>query len=1031
MALEYRILGPLELRRAGGLVALGGERQQKLLAVLLLNNGSVVSFDRLVDELWDDPPQTARRQVSNAVAGVRRAIDAAGGRLVTTTHGYRVETAGETVDSDVFRALVRDADTAAEGGRSRDAVASLTDALALWRGPLLDGLMSSSISAARDTMAEQRLIAVERLARLRLELDDSTLVAELVGHVAENPLRESLRATLMRALYRVGRQGDALAVFEEGRRLLADELGADPGPELRALHERMLRSQPAGELAEPLTAESSGSFLPYDTPDFTGRSADVTQVLTLAGGVPSGAVVILVVEGMGGVGKTALAVHVAHLLLDRYPDGQYFVDLQGYTDDKRPMAVDEAVDALLWQSGVPARQMPADAASRRDRWRERTAGKRVLVLLDNASDSSQVLPLLPGGPGSLVLVTSRRQLVDLPGAVPLPLDVLDPDGAAELFGRVASTDRVTVEREATEAVVELCGGLPLALRIAASRFRRRPLWTMADLAEQLRDRHRRDRTFTVDDHSVSGVIALSYRHLTPVRQRLFRLLGLAPVHDFDAYAAAALSGLPPAEAEDALEALLERNLVMQRDPGRYRFHDLVRDCARGVAEEIHPDEASLARSRLFDHYLGFVEKCCATLIMGAPRFRAEIAHATQAPAPDAAGMALRALRAEHRNLVMVVEHAATHGWFAHAWQLPCALLPYFVRIGQRAGVLDLAEHAVRAAGELGDQRGSALAWQVVAFALREHGRNLEVRDALERSVAICRELGDLPALAAGLRDLGVSLLQAGSLTGAAERFEEAHETAQTLGDLDNAINSGINLGIVACQLGMYERARSLFEQALAHHQRVRSIEGEAITLINIGWLEYSRERDELAIEPLDRAVGLSRSIGFVRGEVIGLSWLSVSWRALGHIDEALAVGVVAREAARSTDLHEPECDAITALAEAELAAGRLTEAQARFREVERISSEVDLPLVLARAREGLAHVAALLQEHDRARNLWGKALPLYQDDSLEAAQIRAHLTAPGDASVRCGRCRTGPGDSSPVAGLAEVRAPQRKARSGI
>ncbi|MBM7863766.1 AfsR/SARP family transcriptional regulator [Lentzea nigeriaca] len=1002
MVLEYRMLGPLELRRAGSPVELGGERQQKLLAVLLLNPGSVVSFDRLVDELWDDPPQTARRQVSNAAAGVRRVIGAAGGRLVTTTHGYRVQIDGETLDTHVFRALVRDADAAAEAGRLKEAAAALTDALALWRGPLLDGLVSSSITAARDAMAEQRLVAVERLALLRLELDDPALVAELVAHVAENPFRESLRATLMRALYRAGRQGDALAVFEEGRRLLAEELGADPGPELRALHERMLRSEPTGELAQPLTTEPVGSFLPYDTPDFTGRGAEVEQLLASA----ADGLMILVVEGMGGVGKTALAVHVAHLLVDRYPDGQYFVDLRGHTDDVRPMTADEAVDALLWQTGVPAHQMPGDPASRRDRWRERTAGKRVLVLLDNAADSAQVRPLLPGGPRSLVLVTSRRQLLDLPGAVPLPLDVLERDGAVELFGRIASADRVNAEREATEAVVALCGGLPLAVRIAASRFRRRPKWTMADLADQLRDRRRRDRTFTMEDQSVSGVIALSYRHLNPVRQRLFRLLGLVPGHDFDAYVAAALTGMSPADAEDVLEALLETNLVMQRDSGRYCLHDLVRDCARGMAEQLSADEVRGARHRLFDHYLGFAEKHCALLTMGYPRFTPEIAHASPAPAPDSAEVALRGLRAEHRNFVAVVEHAATHGWLTHAWQLPCALVPYFQRIGQRAGVLELADQAVRAAREQGDQRGLALAWQTVAFALREQGRSLEVRDVLERSVAICRELDDLPALAGGLRDLGVSLLQAGDLTESALRFEEARQVAQTLGDADNSVNSAINLGIVACQLGMYDRARLLFEQALVHHQRVGSVEGEAITLINIGWLEHNRERDEFAVDPLDRAIRLSRTIGFVRGEVVALSWLSVTYRAQGRLDEAKSVAVESREAARSSDLHEPECDAITAVAEADLAAGRLTEAQAGFHEAERVSLEGDLPLALARAREGLAHVAAALGEHDRARNLWGKALPVYHDEAPESTQIRAHLVAPGDKSVLCSRCRT-------------------------
>lgn len=592
MVLQYRMLGPLELRTADHVLPLGGRRQQTLLAALLLNTGTTVPFDRLVADLWDDPPRTAHRQVVNAAAAVRRVVEhGGGGPLVTTGHGYRLETAGDWLDVDEFGTLEEAAERSAATGRPAEAVELLQSALDLWRGPVLAGMASDSIDIARQRLAEKRLVAIERLAGLRLDIGEVTSsIGWLVGLVAEHPARESLRAMLMRALHRAGRPADALAVFAEGRALLAEEFGVGPGPELRLLHEQILQADlavgriPRARAAE--TAPARGScFLPSGPPDFTGRHADVRLLTSVRTNGAAGATPVVCVEGMGGVGKTALTVHAAHQLIEEYPDGQYFVDLRGFRENEFPMRSGMALEVLLRQSGIAPEQLPVGTGARRDLWRARVAGRRVLVVLDNAADAAQLRPLMPASAGSLVLVTSRRQLPALEGAVPVPLDVLPVAEAMSLFRRIAGPGRADSDPQAIRPIVALTGGLPLAIRIAASRFRRRPAWTLAHLAEQLRDVH----GLTAGDRSVAGVIILSYRHLSRSSQRLFRLLGTVPGPDFGARTAAALTGIPLAVVRQDLEELLECNLLVQDRIDRYRLHDLVRGCARRLAADARPD----------------------------------------------------------------------------------------------------------------------------------------------------------------------------------------------------------------------------------------------------------------------------------------------------------------------------------------------------------------------------------------------------------------------------------------------------------
>jgi DNA-binding SARP family transcriptional activator/tetratricopeptide (TPR) repeat protein len=998
--MDYRILGPLELRSAGRPVALGGERQQKLLALLLLGTGTVVSFDRLIDELWEDPPQTARRQVCNAAAAVRRVVTKGGGRLTTSTHGYRLDLPDGRLDADLFLAGVRDAQTAAQEGAPAQAVALLQSALDLWRGPVLDGLGSASIDAAAEGLREQRLQAVERLAELRLELGEvASLLGELTGQVAEHPLRESLRATLMRALDRAGRRGDALTVFEQGRRALAEELGADPGPELRALHAELLRAEPKPEHRPAVSAGRSS--LPFDIPDFTGRESEVDSLVEAIG---TRSPAIVTIEGMGGIGKTALVVHVAHRLEDRFPDGRCYVDLRGFTAETTPMTAGAALESLLRQIGVQPDQIPVDPAARRDLWLNETAHRRVLVVLDNAADATQVRPLLPGAPGAVVLVVSRCHLLAIEGAVPVSLDVLPADDAVALFRRIAGPAKADAEPEAVEDVISLCGRLPLAIRIAASRFCRRS-WSVAHLAEQLRDRQRRTRAFTANDLSVAGVLALSYHHLAEDRQRLFRLLALVPGADLDAYAAAALAGVSIYDAQDVLEELVECNLLMQRRFDRYCLHDLVRDCARDLADAADPpSELDTARRRLFDYYLRLADVRGRRSLPGRRGFEPVVTWEPELPASASEEDDIRQLRAEYKNMVAVADFASAHGWHVHAWQLPCLLTPYLTRVGLRSGVLELSRNALKAAQALGDRCGESMALTNIAFALREAGRHGEVLEFLDRAITISRELGDLPAAIGGLRDLGASQVQAGMLDDAAVSFTEAVALARSIDDQRAEVNSTIDLGFVDCNLGRYREADARFRDALAMHQLGGYVGGEVVVLINIGWLAQLRGRDAEAAVALERAVRLSREIGMSRGEGISLAWLGVTYRRQGRIADALAVGREALESARRMDLREPEGDALNGLAETCLAAGRLREAEALLWDAEELAMAGALPMVRARAHEGLAHVAARRGDADWARTHWERAVALYPDGAVDAENPSAHL---GDADAQCMRCFCG------------------------
>ncbi|GAA2687662.1 MULTISPECIES: AfsR/SARP family transcriptional regulator [Actinosynnema] len=585
--MEFRLLGPLEVWAGARRVPLGGARSECVLAVLLLEAGRVVSLPTLLQAAWGaQPPPTAVNQVRKIVAELRRRVPG-GARVITTDgSGYRADVTEERTDLGVFDRCLRQAREAAAGGDARAETAHLHEALALWRGPVLAGLDSPVIGPAATILQERRLAAADRLAELRLAGGEGReLVPELHARLVEDPLRESTRGQLMLALYRAGRQAEALRLYREGRRLLGDELGVDPGRELASLHERMLRSDPA--LAGVERAPAAPVFaappqaLPYAMADFVGRAAEQERIRERVR-EGRGGLTIIGLDGMPGVGKTSLAVHVAHGLAEEFPHGRFYVDLHGHSPVRPPVGPEEALEVLLRQAGVPSDRLPPGTVGRAALWRMRTAGRRLVVLLDNAVDTAQVRPLLPGAADSVVVVTSRSRIAGLDGALTLSLEPPPPDEVLRVVEGVLGADRVAAEPEAARELVTACGGLPLAVRIACTRLHNRPAWSIAHMVERLRDRRGGLGELAVEDRSVAAAVGLSFEELEPAHRRVLRLVGALPSADFDAHRVAELAGLAVDRAEAVLERLLDVRLLAQRSPGRYAVHEVVRAYTRGL-----------------------------------------------------------------------------------------------------------------------------------------------------------------------------------------------------------------------------------------------------------------------------------------------------------------------------------------------------------------------------------------------------------------------------------------------------------------
>ncbi|MET9227895.1 BTAD domain-containing putative transcriptional regulator [Lentzea sp. NPDC003310] len=880
---RYRLLGPLQIWRGGVELRLGGPRQRTLLAALALHANETVSFEHLSEAVWESPPAAPESNIRTYVAALRKLVQ---DDLVTVPGGYRLRVADDEVDVAVFSRLCAAGDEALKQGDHREAAARYEEALALWRGPALDGLtVGPRLEAELTLLQERRLTVAEQHARLSIELGQGErLIAELRRLTKQFPLREQLWLQLMHALQRANRPAEALQAFEDVRVLLADELGTDPGSELRELHARLLR----GDQPRPAL-----NTLPRDVADFTGRTIEIDRLTRAVTG--KAAVVISAIDGMPGVGKTTLAVHLAHRL--EYPDGQLFIDLHAHTAGRAPVEPTDALDVLLRALGIE--EIPVSLDERAAMWRGELSRRKLLVVLDNAVSADQVRPLLPGVPGSLVLVTSRARLVELEGTSTLTLDVLSEAEALQLFATIVGDERGT--DEAAREVVELCGRLPLAVRLAAGRLRSRPTWTTAHLATRLRE----GRLSELD-----AVFALSFSQLPTGHQRLFGLLGLHHGTDFDVDQAAALGELDPLECDGMLEDLVDVHLLESATLGRYRMHDLLRQYAQSKV-----DGSREPLTRLLDHFLDTANQATRLMSPAARKYEVDISYRPESRLVlRDYDHAVEWLETERQTLVAAVALSLDGDWRTHTWQLARALTFFCMVRGHTRDWATINELALEAAKDepaalaITTKNYAMVFWQTAQYPKAIHYN--------EQAIEMLRELGDLQGVAGTLNNLSLVYRTLGRHAEAADLLEQAITVARQLGDRHLESQAMSNVSNIYSALGRYDEALQACTSALALMREMGSRRDEADTQSALGMILHAMGRHAEALEALESALAAVRAIGDVTTETVVLNYLGEVLTAAGRPTEAVTRLREALELAERIDDRREAANAHKHLAQA-------------------------------------------------------------------------------------------------------------------
>jgi DNA-binding SARP family transcriptional activator len=891
---EVGLLGPLRVEVAGRPVELPAGRLPALLAVLAMSAGEPVSVDRLATAVWgEDVSVDARANLQTNVRRLRRLL---GAELIATRGGgYALVAEPDQVDALRFDRLLDLAAAAPDRAAQRD---RLVDALALWRGTPFDGVRSDWLEQTQSPRLQERYLAgLER--RIDLDLADGVqgdLAAELGELTGRYPLRESLWVRLLVALERSGRPAEALERYEAIRVRLAEELGTDPGPELQRVHADLLAGRPPGLPGgtPPATARVVPRQLPPDTDAFTGRDAAVRTLDRLLGdGSTPGPVVVAAIAGTAGIGKTALAVHWAHRVADRFPDGQLYVNLRGFDPSGSPMAPAEAVRGFLDALQVSPQGIPASLEAQAGLYRSLLAGKRALVLLDNARDAGQVAPLLPGAPGCLVLVTSRNQLPGLVAAAaahPVALDLLSRDEAIQLLARRLGDDRVAADPDATDQLVTRCAGLPLALAIVAARAATHPGFPLAVLADQLREARDGLDGFDAGDTATDAraVFSWSYRALGAPAARLFRLLGLDPGADVTTGAAASLAGYPPAQVRPMLAELASAHLVTEHIPGRYAFHDLLRAYAGELAHTVDTgSDRRAATHRLLDHYLHIAH--AADLLL----YRHGETITLTPPQPGVAAahlgdydQAMAWFTAEHRVLLAAIDHAARTGFDRHACQLAWTLFVFLHRQGHWHDRAAIQHAALDAARRLGDHDGQARAHRFLGFAYADLGRFHDAHLHLRRALELSGEIGD-PAGQAWThhyRDLVYGLQ--GRDADALDAAQRALRLFEAAGDRVGQAIALTDVGWYHGRLGHHQQALAFCTRALRLHQELDNRPYQAHTWSCLGETHQHLGDQPQAIACYQRALDLFRAFGDRYGEASTLAQLGEVHHSAGDPDAA-------------------------------------------------------------------------------------------------------------------------------------------------
>jgi len=903
-AVRFVLLGPVQAVVGGQPVQINRAQRRAVLAYLLLQARRTVSVDELVDALWGvQPPATARTQIFAAVSAVRRALRAAGRDPVRSNPGgYRLDLDDDELDVDAFQRSVDAARQLAGRSAVEEATSTLRGALRLWQGSPLSGITGAFVEAARSSLLERRVETLGQLYEYELALGrHQAVLAELTELTVAHPFSEVLVGHLMLALYRSGRSADALAAFRRTRQHLVVELGIEPTSELALLHKRILDDDPTLRAPKRVTPAGGRRYLPRDIPDFTGRAEDLGRLdqLAEAARAASGAAIISAIGGVPGVGKTALAIRWAHRWAQNYPDGQLYLNLRGY-DRRHPMQPAEALGLLLRALDVPVDRIPLTVDESAALYRATIAEQRILVLLDNARSADQVRPLLPAGPGTFVLVTSRdalNGLVARDGARRLDLDVLPADDAVRLLETIVGADRVAVDPRTASDLAASCGYLPLALRIAAANLTATPDRTIAAYHAELTDGMRLPTLAVEGDRqsSLETVFAYSYRALSGPAQRLFRLLGLIPGPDFTVDAVAALAGTSASDAGLLVTTLLDAYLVTERpaatagdEPSRFAMHDLLREYAGRLAgAPEHRDERREALARLVDWASRHVDGAAQRLYPAGLRL-------TSLGDPvgfrDAAS-ASRWLDAEFDNLVALTMSAGALGHPEMAWRIPFGCRSYLFLKAERAAMIRMGRAGWTAAAQERDPRGQAAAELVLAQAYNLAGHDDRAVRHANRCLARAREAQWRQIEIDAHNATSVYYLHTGDLRASARAARAAVDISRELG-VPNAQHLG-KLGLISLLLGELNQACDYLEQTVVA-QTGQAPQSRGITLLNLGDTYRLQGRYADAGRRIGEAIDLFEEVGSGHLAAVARSSMALVHLAEGRRTEARTLADRAR-----------------------------------------------------------------------------------------------------------------------------------------
>jgi DNA-binding SARP family transcriptional activator/tetratricopeptide (TPR) repeat protein len=1039
--MDFCLLGPLEVRSDGATVPVPSTKQRAVLAALLLGANRVVTLDELAEVLWGDrPPPSARVTVQNYVKRLRRLLaDAGVAPISTRPGGYLIRIGTDDLDVTRFKALLDAARAAARDGSWNEAAVQARAALSLWQGePLAD--VGSAVLSVREIppLTESRLQAQEIRIDAALHLGrHAEIITEARQLAWTNPLRERLHGLLMLALYRDGRQAEALKAYQDVRAALITELGTEPGAALRELHRQILNASDALEITAAATGHlqpggtrnsvvTATRTLPPGSGAFTGRKAELAQLMAAAG---QGS--ICAISGMPGAGKTALAVQAARLLADRFPHGTLFADLHAHTPGQVPADPKDALAGLLTASGVDARFLPGDTAGRSDLWRETMAGKQTLVILDNAGSSAQVTPLLPGGDGSFLLITSRRHLSDLPGPpVQVHLGALPPDQASAMFLHLAPRAAKPADGVGVADLTALAGYLPLAISLLARVYARHPSWTLADLVTDTRSRL---LTLAAEQDSIAAAFEVSYRYLPPGRQQFFACLGLHPGTTIERYAGAALAGIPLDETAAHLDALHGEGLLTEVSYRRYAMHDLIHRYARErVAAGPDAHEA-------LDRLLNYYQHVATTAERRLARLTTAASPAPETPPASSPALAdyTRALawaRAERANLTDCLEYAMEAGQHGRVVAFTTAITALLQRDGPWDEAITRSAAAVRAARLAGDELSEASALCGLAMARRLTGDYPGATRDLQESLRICRDtgsqlgqanalgilgvvrmrtgdtagaetllgqalgmfrdIGDLPGQAYVLHFLGDLRRLAGNYPAAIEKLEEALSIYRDSGDRLGLAIALTELGTVRRAIGDYPAALEVLHEALEIHTDIGDLIGQADALGDLGSVQRVTGDRAGAARSLEMALSIWREAGILQGQANALLYLGDLRRDSGDYPGAAEDLAEALSIYREIGDRGGEIAALNASGRLALDRGDLDQARASHQRALDLAVEIDSPPDRAHALAGLGRSARAAGQTADARTALRQALEIFQRiGAVEAGPVAEEADA--------------------------------------